>query len=210
MRYAADVDISTYSARPELVRRAFRLEWFTAGWMLIEAVIAFGSGVAAHSLSLIAFGADSIIELASAGVLIWRLDVELRRGAEFPEAVERRASQIGGALLFALAIYVVASVAYGVWSREGQEFSTPGLALAVLTIPVMGWLANAKRRIANQIGSSALRADAVESVACSYLSGAVGVGLIVQVLSPGWWWVDSAVSLIIVVLLVKEGREAWA
>jgi hypothetical protein len=65
--------------------------------MLIEAAVAIGAGLAAHSLSLIAFGADSLIELASAGVLLWRLDVEIRQGAEFSESIERRASRIGGA-----------------------------------------------------------------------------------------------------------------
>jgi divalent metal cation (Fe/Co/Zn/Cd) transporter len=68
------------AARSDLVRRAFHLEWFTAGWMLIEAAVAIGSGAAANSLSLIAFGADSLIELASAGVLLWRLDVEIPSG----------------------------------------------------------------------------------------------------------------------------------
>jgi hypothetical protein len=115
-----------HAARSDLVRRAFRLEWLTAGWMLIEAAVAIASGAAANSLSLIAFGADSLIELASAGVLLWRLDVEIRRGAEFPETVEQRASRIGGALLFVLAAYVVVSAAYGLWMREGQEFSAPG------------------------------------------------------------------------------------
>jgi divalent metal cation (Fe/Co/Zn/Cd) transporter len=197
-------------SRSDLVRRAVRLEWLTAAWMLIEAAVAIGSGVVAHSLSLIAFGVDSLIELASAGVLLWRLHVEIRRGADFSEAVERRASRIGGALLFALAAYVVVSASYGLWMREGQEFSTPGLVLAVLAIPLMWWLAKAKVRVADQIGSRALRADAVESVTCGYLSGVVVLGLFVQLLMPGWWWVDSATSLAIVVLLLKEGREAWA
>src|SRR5437764_8504799 len=104
--------------------------------MLIEAVVAIPSGAAANSLSLIAFGADSLIELASAGVLLWRLDVEMRRGAEFPETVEQRASRIGGALLFVLAAYAVVSAAYGLSVREGQEFSMPGLIIAALAIPV--------------------------------------------------------------------------
>jgi divalent metal cation (Fe/Co/Zn/Cd) transporter len=177
--------------------------------MLIEAAVAVASGVAAHSLSLIAFGADSLIELASAGVLLWRLDVEIRRGADFPESVEQRASRIGGVLLFVLAGYVVVSAAYGLWTRQGQEFSTPGLILAVLAIPVMWWLARAKIRVADQIGSRALRADAVESITCGYLSGVVVLGLLTQLLMPGWWWVDSVTSLVIVVLLVKEGQEAW-
>jgi divalent metal cation (Fe/Co/Zn/Cd) transporter len=177
--------------------------------MLIEAAVAIGSGIAAHSLSLIAFGADSLIELASAGVLLWRLNVEMRQGVEFPESVEQRASRIGSVLLFVLAAYVVVSAAYGLWVREGQDFSTPGLVLAVLAIPVMWWLSKVKIRIADEIGSKALRADAVESITCGYLSGVVVLGLIAQRLMPGWWWVDSVTSLAIVVLLVKEGREAW-
>ena len=154
--------VRTEATRSDLVRRAFRLEWLTAAWMAVEAAVAIGSGISAQSLSLIAFGADSLIELASAGVLLWRLTIELRQGAEFPEAVERRASNTAGALLFALAAYVVASAAYGLWAREGQEFSATGLALVVLAIPVMWFLASAKIRLADQIGSQALRADAIE------------------------------------------------
>jgi divalent metal cation (Fe/Co/Zn/Cd) transporter len=83
------------------------------------------------------------------------------------------------------------------------------LILAVLAIPIMWWLAKAKMRVADQIGSRALRADAVESITCGYLSGIVVLGLLAQLLMPGWWWVDSISSLAIVILLVKEGREAW-
>src|SRR5580704_14092602 len=93
--------------RPPLVQQAFRLEYLTLAWMVVEAAVAIGSGIAAHSITLLAFGIDSLIELASAGVLIWRLTVELRRGQSFAEAAERTASRIGGALLFALAAYVV-------------------------------------------------------------------------------------------------------
>ena len=201
--------IHTDSVRLNLIRRAFRLEWFTAGWMLIEAAVAIGAGLAARSLSLIAFGVDSLIELVSAGVLLWRLNVELRQGAEFPESVERRASRISAALLFVLAAYVVVNAAYGLWRHEGQEFSTLGLILVVRAMPVMWWLARAKMRVAAQIGSRALRADAVESITCGYLSGIVVLGLIAQFIMPGWWWVDSVASLAIVAVLIKEGHEAW-
>jgi divalent metal cation (Fe/Co/Zn/Cd) transporter len=176
--------------------------------MLLEAAVAIGSGIAARSLSLIAFGADSLIELASAMVLLWRLRVELRHGEDFPEAVERRASRIAGALLFALAAYVVASAAYGLWRREGQEFSIAGLVITALAIPIMWWLAKAKLRVADQLGSRALRADAVESIACGYLAGAVVIGLLVQAATNAWW-VDSVTALAIVGFLIKEGLEAW-
>jgi len=184
------------------------LAGLTAAWMLIEAAVAIGSGVSARSLSLIAFGADSLIELASAGVVLCRLNLEMRLGMEFPESVERRLSRIGGVLLFALAAYVIASAAFGLWRQEGQAFSVPGFVLMVLAIPTMLVLAKAKIRVADRIGSGALRADAVESTACAYLAGVVMLGLLAQLLA-GWWWVDSITSLAIVVLLVKEGREAW-
>jgi len=116
---------------------------------------------------------------------------------------------IAGALLFALAAYVVVSALYGLWQRQGQEFSAPGLALTALAIPVMWLLARAKLRIADQIGSRALRADAVESITCGYLSAVVLLGLILQFMWPNAWWVDGIVSLAIVGFLAKEAREAW-
>ncbi len=195
--------------RSVLVHRALRLEWLTAAWMVIEAAVAIGSGITAKSLTLIAFGADSIIELLSAAVLLWRLISELRGGEELSQAAERRASKIGGALLLGLTLYVVASAAWSLWSGRGQEFSIPGLTLAVLAVPVMYFLARAKRRIADQIDSRALRADAAESIACGYLSLIVVVGLVTQAML-GAWWVDGVSALVFVPFLLQEAREAWA
>jgi divalent metal cation (Fe/Co/Zn/Cd) transporter len=194
--------------RQDLVRQAFRLEWITIGWMTIEAAVAIASGLAAHSLTLLAFGIDSVIELVSAGVLIWRLAVELEHGQAFSESAERTASRIGGALLLALAAYVVASAAWGLWTREGQEFSWPGLAVTAAAIPIMYVLARRKLAIADRLASRALRADAVESITCGWLSLVALFGLLAQ-LAFGAWWIDQATSLAIVWFLVKEGREAW-
>ncbi len=194
--------------RGALVRAAFRLEWLTLAWMVVEAAVAIGAGLAAHSLLLLAFGIDSVIELVSAGVLLWRLSVELRHGREFSEEAERRASRVGGILLFALAAYVVVAAAVSLWQRRGAEFSIPGLTLAVAAIPIMYFLARRKIAIAGRIGSHALRADAVESLTCGWLSLVVVVGLALEY-ATGAWWLDSAASLAIVYFLVKEGREAW-
>ena len=201
----------TYSgatARPQLIRTAFRLEWLTVAWMVVEAAIALASGVMAGSVSLIAFGVDSVIELASAGVLIWRLTVELRRGAAFARAAELRASRIGGALLFALAAYVVVAAGWSLWTRQGAEFSSLGMLVSLAAIPVMWLLSWRKLRVAEALGSRALRTDAVESITCGWLSFVVLIGLLAQ-MALGAWWVDAVNSLVIVWLLVKEGREAW-
>jgi divalent metal cation (Fe/Co/Zn/Cd) transporter len=194
--------------REDLIRRAFRLEYATVLWMVVEAVVAMGAGIGAHSVTLTAFGVDSLLELASAGVLLWRLTVELRRGRALAEAAERVAGRIGGALLFALAAYVVAAAGWSLWTRRGAEFSLPGLAVSLAAIPVMYLLARRKLAIAEALGSRALRADAVESITCGYLSVVVVAGLLVQRVT-GAWWVDAVTSIGIVWFVVKEGREAW-
>jgi divalent metal cation (Fe/Co/Zn/Cd) transporter len=197
------------NSRANLIRSAFVLEWLTLAWVIMEATVSIWAGLQAHSLSLLAFGVDSVIEALSASVLIWRLRVELRHGQEFSEDVERSASRIAGALLFALAAYVVLSAAWGLWTRQGQEFNAIGFAVTVATIPVMSILARRKIALAEQIGSRALRADGTESVTCGWLSFVVVIGLLAQ-LALGAWWIDSVTSLAIVYFLVKEGGEAWA
>jgi len=194
--------------RAALVRQAIRLEYATIAWMVIEAAVAIGSGIQAGSVSLLAFGVDSLIEIGSAGVLVWRLTVELRHGQTFAESAERRAGRIAGALLFALAAYVVAAAGWNLWMRSGQAFSWPGLVVTALAIPAMALLARRKLAVAGALGSGAMRADAMEAITCGWLSVVVVMGLIAEALI-GAWWIDSVTSLAIVWLLVGEGREAW-
>ena len=180
----------------------------TVAWMVVEAAVAIGAGLAAGSLTLMAFGLDSVIELASAGVLIWRLNVELRHGQGVSERVERTASRIGSLLLFALAACIVAGAAWSLWLRHGEAFSPVGLAVALLATPIMTVLARRKIAIATRLGSRAMRADAAESITCGWLSLVVVAGLVADVVL-GAWWVDAATSLAIVGFVVKEAREAW-
>jgi divalent metal cation (Fe/Co/Zn/Cd) transporter len=200
---------SSINDRAALIQEAFRIEYLTIAWMVIEAAVAIGSTVEANSLTLLAFGIDSLIELASAGVLVWRLTVELRHGQTVAESAERRAARIGGALLFALAIYVVGGAGWNLWTQHGAEFSLPGLIVSALAIPTMYFLSRCKLRLAEALGSRALRTDAIESITCGWLSLVVVAALVAQVVI-GAWWVDAAASLGIVWFLVREGREAWS
>lgn len=203
------VKASSSPARVALIRQAFRLEWLTVAWMVIEGAVAIAAAVVAGSLTLAAFGLDSVIELASAGVLIWRLTIELRRGQAFSEAAERVARHVAGALLYVLTVFIVAAAAWSLWTRHGETFSVPGLAVALLAMPIMTLLARRKIALATQLGSRAMRADAVESITCGWLSLVVVVGLVAELLT-GAWWVDSVTSLAIVWFVVKEAREAWS
>jgi divalent metal cation (Fe/Co/Zn/Cd) transporter len=199
---ASPTSLADATTRAALIRKAFRLEGLTIAWMIIEAAI--GVGIAAHSLLLLAFGIDNVIELASACVLVWRLTVELRHGQAFSEMAERQASRIAGGLLFALELYVVVTAAVGFLRQRGAEFSAPGIILTVAAIPIMYLLARRKLAVADLLGSSALRADAIESITCGGAIVRCGPGL-----GLGASWLDPLASLAIVYFLIKEGLEAW-
>jgi hypothetical protein len=125
------------------------------------------------------------------------------------EAAEYRARRIAEALLYALATYVVLAAALRLRGGHGASFSWLGIVIALLTMPVMAWLARAKRAVATALESRAMRADATESIACGWLSLAVVAGLLANAFL-GRWWIDPAASLVIVPFLLHEAPEAWA
>ncbi len=191
------------------MRAALRLEVLSIGWMLIEASVSIGAGIVAGSVLLLAFGVDSIIELLSAGVLFHRLRKEAGGTANAAEieALEHRAARIAGYLLYALAAYVVLQSGYGLLHRHTAETSGVGLAVALVAALGMPVLARAKIRVADRIGSQALRADAMETFTCGFLSWVLLAGLAANALLH-WWWLDSVAALVLVPFLIKEGREA--
>jgi divalent metal cation (Fe/Co/Zn/Cd) transporter len=173
----------------------------------LEAGVALWSGFRASSIALVGFGFDSIIELAAAGALLWRLRVE-QRGAshEDVERTERRVLRFVGVTFLVLAVYVTAESAVSLWSRERPEESSIGIALAVASLVVMPLVSWGKMRAANALDSESLRAEARETLACSYLSLTLLVGLVANS-AAGWWWADPAAALLMVPWLLKEGIE---
>jgi divalent metal cation (Fe/Co/Zn/Cd) transporter len=194
--------------RAAQVRAGIRVEVLTIAWMLVEAAVAMGAGIVARSILLTAFGVDSVIELVSGGVLLWRLCVEATGGAlERVERAECRAAWITGISLTMLCAYVVATAALGLLVRNRPEASWVGIGLAVAALVVMPLLARAKRQIANRIGSAALRSDAACSITCVYMAAALLVGLLLTAVL-GWWWADAVAALVFLYWLVPETREA--
>lgn len=194
--------------RKQLVRRAIILELISFGWMGFEPVVAIASALNAHSLTLLAFGADGIIELGAAAVVGWRFVVELRSGRDAGEAAERRARRIAAIMLGLLAAYIAAEALRRLTQRSGEGFSTLGLLVALIEIPTMFVLAYAKRRTAIDLGSVALQADAAAATGCTQLASAVVLGMVSQLLF-GAWWVDGVTSLIAAAFLLREGVVAW-
>lgn len=186
---------------------AKRLVAATAAYNAVEAGIAVYAGVAASSVALIGFGLDSVIELAAAGALLWRLSKE-RAGVE-PEELEeteRRVHRFVGLTFFLLAAYVTGQAAWTLSGRSIPEESVIGIILAAASLIVMPLIAWGKIHAAKRIGSRALLAEAKETLACSYLSFALLLGLAANA-AAGWWWADPVAALLMVPWLIKEGIE---
>jgi divalent metal cation (Fe/Co/Zn/Cd) transporter len=188
-------------------RTALVLVVATLIYNVAEAVVAIWAGVRAGSIALVGFGLDSVIETAAAGALLHRLSVEARGAdGEALERTERRVHRFVGLTFLLLAAYVLAQSAWVLWSADPPEESAVGIALAAVSLVVMPLVALGKLRAAREIGSGALRAEARETLACSYLSFALLVGLVANA-AVGWWWADPVAAALMVPWLVREGLE---
>lgn len=198
------------SARSMLLARGLRLEYLTVVWNNAEGLIAVVAGLAAGSIALIGFGVDSFVESISGSVLIWRLRAETVGGAdeERIERVEQRASRLVAVSFVILAGYVAVEAIRTLIAQDRPDASPVGIALTLVSLVVMLWLARAKRDTGEALGSRALIADSHQTFACSYLSATTLAGLALNA-TLGLWWADPVAAILIAVLLVREAREAW-
>lgn len=189
------------------MRRAAGLVGATAAYNAVEAGIALWSGIEANSIALVGFGLDSMIELAAAVAMLWRVVVGMRGAGEARiEQVEVRVHRFIGVTFLALALYVVGQAGWTLWKQDASGESLVGIVLAVASLIIMPVIAVLKLRAADRLGSKALRAEAKETLACAYLSFALLVGLGAHAIL-GWWWADPVAALLMVPWLVREGLE---
>jgi divalent metal cation (Fe/Co/Zn/Cd) transporter len=191
--------------RQALVQRGLRLELLTVGWNSAEAVIAIAAGLLASSIALVGFGLDSVIEVSSGAILLWRLRAD--RDDKRRERAERLALRLVGLSFIALAAYVAGDAIYSLWQRQAPDQSYLGIGLALVSLMVMPLLARAKRRLAAELGSPALHADSQQTQICAYLSVILLGGLTLNA-ALGWWWADPVAGLLMTPLIAGEGVEA--
>jgi divalent metal cation (Fe/Co/Zn/Cd) transporter len=191
-----------------LYKKGLRLEYFTVGYNILEAIASIISGSIADSIALIGFGLDSIIESLSGLVLIWRLRQHEKISEAVEGKIEKRAIKFVAITFFILGSYILFESIKKLVITEISEPSPSGITIATLSLIIMPILTWQKYKTGKQINSQALVADAKETLACAYLSVALLLGLSANYLF-GFWQADPIVGLIIVAFLFKEGREGW-
>ncbi len=188
--------------RRTVLRR--RVRWLVAGtitYNVVEAIVAVSAGTIASSSALIAFGLDSVAEVLSAVAVAWQF------ASADPERRERAALRVIAVSFFLLAAYVTVDSVRSLFGSEASH-STVGIVLAAVSLVVMPVLSAAQRRAGRELGSASAVADSKQTLLCTYLSGVLLVGLLVNALF-GWSWADPAAALAIAAVAVREGLGAW-
>jgi divalent metal cation (Fe/Co/Zn/Cd) transporter len=197
------MDRATVS-RQVITRRGKRLEHFTIVWNSLEGLVAITAGALAGSISLIGFGWDSFIEVTSGATLLWRMSVDA--DVECRERNERLSLRIVGACFIVLAVYIFFEAVVDLSTGKPPQRSVPGIVLACVSLVVMPILSRGKKKVSEQLGSSAMKADARQTDFCVYLSAILLAGLILNA-TLRWWWADPIAALIMVPIIAKEGWE---
>jgi divalent metal cation (Fe/Co/Zn/Cd) transporter len=187
---------------PDLPRRVVRLQVLTIVWMSVETVVALLAAWTARSPALLGFGGDSAIELFSAIIVLWRF-----RSKPDSEVAEKLAARVAGGLLFFVAAFVIVTSGLSLLGYREPQPSFAGIILLIVAAIGMPWLASQKRKLATQVASASLRADATESALCGYLSLIALAGLLANLIfrAP---WADPIAALALVPLIAREGWEA--
>ena len=188
--------------RSQLIRTIRFLVIFTISYNVIEAIVALVAGSIANSSALLGFGLDSVIEVSSAVAVAWQFS-----GGD-PEKREKIALKIISVSFFALATFVTYDAVSSLITKEVPESSIAGIIIAILSIMIMPFVSFIQRKAGTELGSHSAIADSKQTLLCTYMSGALLLGLVANSLF-GWWWADAIAALIIAGLAIREGIEAW-
>jgi len=191
--------------RDQLIRRAKALSWLSLAWMTVEGAVAIAAALIAGSVALLGFGIDSAIEGLASVIVIWRFTGARR----LSEQAELRAQKAVAISFFLLAPYIAQDAIRALVNGDHPSTSWVGIGLSVSSIVVMPTLGRAKQRIGERLGSGATTGEGTQNLLCAYMAAGVLVGLTGNA-AFGWWWLDPVIALVIAVIAVREGREAWA
>ena len=190
-----------------LIQKAILLSWFTIGYNLIEGIVAISFGVSDGSVALAGFGADSLIEVGSAILVLWRFRGESGMSGSLSLERERRATLGIGGLFILLAALSLGASGFQLFNRSHPETTLPGILISALSLSFMFFLWSSKRKVGQALKSSAVLSDAQCSLACIKLSFVLFAGSVMYWVAPSLWWADSLAAVGISLLIGAEGVE---
>jgi divalent metal cation (Fe/Co/Zn/Cd) transporter len=180
------------------------LSWVSLAWMTVEGALGLVAGIQASSVALVGWALSSVVEGLASVIVIWRFT-----GARsLSETSERSAQRLVAISFWLLAPYVAAESILDLVGGHRPRTTVLGIVLTATSVVVMPGLGRVKRGIGSRLGSAATAGEGTQNLLCAALAAAVLVGLAGNAIFQAWW-LDPVIGLLVAVLAVKEGREAW-
>ena len=189
------------------VRWAITLSWFTISYNVIEGVVSIFLGISEGSMALAGFGGDSLIEVASASLVLWRFRGDFDVGTKLAIEKEKRATLGIGILFVLLALVTVLAASANLFSKVTPDTTLPGLIVSLVSLSFMFYLWASKKKVAKSLNSSTMAKDASCSLACIKLSFILFAGSLLYMAMPTLWWADSAAALLLSIFIGHKGIE---
>ncbi len=192
----------------QFYRQAYWLSLFTIFYNIAEGVISMALGYADETLSLFGFGADSFVEVISGigiAFMIWRIK---RSPVSSKSPFEITALKITGASFYLLSAGLLAGIVLNLIGHHKPETTLWGVIISLVSIAVMVWLMNAKKRVGKKLNSEPILADANCTKVCVYMSLVLLVASLVYELT-GFIYADAIGAAGIMYFSISEGKEAF-
>jgi divalent metal cation (Fe/Co/Zn/Cd) transporter len=186
---------------------AYRLSLFTIFYNIIEGTVSMILGYNDETLTLLGFGADSFIEVMS-GIGIAVMILRIKQSPDSPKSTfEIKALKITGTAFYLLSIGLFAGIVLNLINHHKPETTIWGVIISLVSIAVMVWLMNAKKKTGKQLNSEPIIADANCTKICVYMSLVLlGSSLVYELTGFAYADVIGAVGLIY--FSITEGKEA--
>ena len=201
----SDLAPLTTSSVARSSRSALRLSYFTIVWNGVVGAAALVVGLTTGSLALAGFALNALLDSSASVVLVWRFRKE-RTDPVAAEHLERRAQTWIIVAMIVVALYVGFEAVRALVNGSHPESSTFGFGIAAISLLVLPVLGVMKLRIADRLGSPALRGDGVLTLAAAALAAITLLALLANSLLD-WWWADPAAALVIAIALAAEATR---
>jgi len=196
------------STEQKLYRQAWYLSLFTIFYNIVEGLVSVFLGYQDETLALFGFGVDSFIEVISGiGIAVMVYRIRLNPGSE-RSRFEKSALRVTGTAFYLLSVGLLAGVVVNIINGNKPETTLWGMVISAISIVVMVWLMNAKKRTGRRLNSEPVIADGNCTRVCVYMSVVLLLSSIIYELT-GFAYADAIGAAGLIYFSLSEGREAF-
>ena len=191
-----------------LYKHAYKLSLFTIVYNVIEGLASMILGYEGETLTLFGFGVDSFIEVMS-GIGIAVMIMRIRQNPESSKSeFEIKALKITGSGFYLLSAGLLAGIIINLVNHHKPETTLWGIVISLVSIAVMVWLMNAKKKVGKQLNSKPIVSDSNCTKICVYMSLVLLASSIIYQVT-GFIYADAIGTAGLIYFSISEGKEAF-